>query len=343
MPVTYDSFSGTYRMGCTDCDTAVEVFSSTPGRGDRGVNGTLISETFRFHPGDGRFLRQCRTCANARAARNRAARAAAGGGTVRRATANATTRVRQALGLARKFGVEMELIFPSNVGRDRLNGALAAAGVGSWRCKTDGSLSAGAGKVGWEVVSPILRGQDGIDQIEKVCRVVQELGATINRSCGLHVHHDVADADVTDLKNVGTGWVNNQSLIDGLVSASRREGGSYYCRPLTGSDMAVINRARTLEEMQHVRVDRYRTLNFKAYGRFGTLEVRQHQGTMNFEKIRTWIMLGKAIIDTAIVDGNAMPRHSRMREFLNGMGDRLDETAKTFLLGRTVEFAHAAI
>jgi hypothetical protein len=335
MPIEYSADTGSYRMTCTDCATSVSIGTRHPDRDARTYEGRLVSETFRFHSTAGRFLTQCRSCANARAAARRAA------GTSR--SANATMRRGVALGVERKFGVELELIFPRSVGRETIYAAISAAGVSDWRVKGDGSLTAGNGRVGWEIVSPILRGQDGIDQIEKICRVVRDLGATVNRTCGLHVHHDVADCTVDALKNIARGWINNRHLIDGLVSESRREGGSYYCRPLSSHDLQIIERCTTVEEMRRIGIDRYRTLNYAAFARFGTIEVRQHQGTMSFEKIRTWIMLGKAIIDSAIVDGAAMPRQNGMRDYLNGMRDRIDETAKTFLLGRAVEFNYATI
>lgn len=333
MPINYDYTQSAYRIDCTRCTTSV-VTSSPSSRGAIDtITGRPVSDFFAWHSGQGRTMPMCRACARSRAAARRAA------GTPRRATATRGI----ALGLTRKFGVEMELIFPRTTSRDRIGAALLDAGLSGWRVKSDGSLNGGPRGTGWEIVSPVLSGQGGLDQIEKACRVVRELGASVNRSCGLHVHHDVADLNVDALKNVARGWVNNRPLIDGLVAESRREGGSYYCRPLGSADLGRITAASNINDMRRLSIDRYRTLNYAALGRYGTIEVRQHQGTFNFEKIRSWLLLGQAIIDTAVTTGAAAPAHSRMRDLLTAFGERLDETARTFLLGRTVEFNYATV
>lgn len=248
--------------------------------------------------------------------------------------------------MERKYGVEIELIFPYGVDTYDVANAIEAAGVVGWRAKGDGSLS-GSGE-GIEVVSPPMTGEEGLEAIRTVCRVVQEMGASVNTTCGLHVHHDVADLDVEGLKRVARGWANSQSLIDGLVSRSRRDGGSYYCRPIPDDELRRIEGCETVQQMRRCidssTNERYRSLNYGALGRYGTIEIRQHQGTMNAEKITSWIMFGKAIIDHAHVNDEPLPTGlNRMRDMFSRLGDHLNETAKTFLLGRAVEFDHVTV
>lgn len=99
----------------------------------------------------------------------------------------------------RKFGVEFEAY---NVDRATLSRALNAAGVrceaqsynhttsACWKIVYDSSLS---GNNTFELVSPILNGEDGINELKTVCRVLNECGAKVNKSCGTHVHIDAAD------------------------------------------------------------------------------------------------------------------------------------------------------
>jgi hypothetical protein len=47
-------------------------------------------------------------------------------------------------------------------------------------------------------------------------------------------------------------------------------------------------------------MDRYRALNFNAYAKYGTVEVRQHQGTLNADKIINWIKFGQSVIAAAV-------------------------------------------
>ncbi len=88
---------------------------------------------------------------------------------------------------------------------------------------------------------------------------------------------------------------------------------------------------------------RYHTINVAAYAAYGTIEIRQHQGTTSFEKIRTWVLLGQALLDDARRGESAKLPQRTVRDLLDSLGDLLDETAKTFALGRAVEFAAAPV
>jgi hypothetical protein len=182
-----------------------------------------------------------------------------------------------------------------------------------------------------------------MDELRIATRIIAEFGGTVNKTCGLHVHHEAADLTVEQIKRVARGWKNNASIIDGLVSQSRRAATcSYYCKPLTAGDISQIDGCTNLDQVRRLRLDRYRTMNLMSYGRFGTIEIRQHQGTINYEKIRTWVLMGQALMDTAIA-ATQIPASSTVRDFITSLGARLDETARTYLIGRAVEFGHAAL
>ena len=97
----------------------------------------------------------------------------------------------------RNFGVEIEAY---NCTRDRLARELTAAGIrvevegynhtdhtDHWKLVTDSSLH---GNNTFELVSPILHGEQGLEELEKVCWVLDLCNAKVNDSCGLHVHMD---------------------------------------------------------------------------------------------------------------------------------------------------------
>jgi hypothetical protein len=314
-----------------------QAYRSTITCGGCGEQRTLQHDTYgaprdaeverfiRYLPGPGRYHSRCRSCER-EYGRNRAQRRRAEG------TAPSRRRIPQT---DRRFGVELELMFPASMTRANIKDALIAAGCTSWSVKGDGSLSGGNGM---EVVSPPLRGDAGMEQVEKACRALRALGAKPNRSCGLHVHHEIRDLNVDAAKRFVRSWYNNQDLIDGLVAPSRRNGGNMYCGRLTVNDMARID---GLSDLRYIGVDRYRTINLNAYGRYGTVEVRQHQGTCDFEKIRTWILFGQAMIASSYTE--PLPVLSTVRDLVTRLGDAFNETARTFLLGRAVEFAHARV
>ena len=337
MPARYDFTARAYRVSCTRCQNHIMVDSVDRDSIILDTNSPTATVTARatdwigWHSGHGRFVTRCRSC-------EREVRAARPRSTTSGRRVPGTFR---ALGTGRRFGVELELIFPRSVGRSEINGALAAAGLVGWAARSDGSLSVG----GWEVVSPVLAGEDGIEQVRKATRALRGIGATVNRSCGMHVHHEVRDLTVDAIKQVFRTYRANQDLIDGLVAPSRR-GRQTYCGSITDHEMQQVEAARDLRAVgQFYRF--YSNLNLGAYGRFGTIEVRQHQGTNDPEKIVSWIKFGQAIIDRAAEQAAAgtttATASSRVRDFLGQLGEHLDETARTFLLGRTVEFGAVAV
>jgi hypothetical protein len=87
------------------------------------------------------------------------------------------------------FGIEIE-----TAGRpvQPVIDALRANGLRGFVVKPDGTPSVDA-----EIVLPPLPDtQMTWDYVEKVCRVLQDIGCTINRSCGLHVH--ISNAPLND-------------------------------------------------------------------------------------------------------------------------------------------------
>jgi len=210
---------------------------------------------------------------------------------------------------------------------------------GRWVVKSDGSLGAS----GCEVTSPPLRGEAGFEELRRVCRTLTRLGCTVDRRCGTHVHHDVGGSSANTIKRFVRSWHENQTLIDGLVSESRRPGGSSYCAPLRDEEVRRIEACSDLDSIGYLDIDRYRTVNVSSYSSHGTIEVRQHQGTLDHEKIRSWVRLGQAMLDDADARMEARSRADCVRELLDGIRSYLDETSRTFLLGRAVDFGHAPV
>lgn len=338
MPSFRDSM-GRHVVSCVNCTTQVTV--DTLGRDAVDyVSGRPANDVFVWVNSSDRaphFRSRCRACFRANERRSRASLR-----TARRnayaATATTTSAAPGvALGLSRTYGIEIECI--ATIGQHGVEAALSAAGITGWRVKYDGSLSQG----GVEVVSPVLSGEEGLDAIRRVTRVLRDAGCRVNRSCGLHVHHGIRDLSIAAVRRAARSWANNQTLIDGLVSESRRDGRNTYCQRLSSRDLSIIESATALRDLEYIRVDRYRTFNLACYGRFGTAEIRQHQGTLDAEKIISWVMLGKAIFDTAAVNDSQILTQRTLRDLFAALGNRLDETARTFLTGRAVEFGAVTV
>lgn len=264
------------------------------------------------------FLSLCRSCERdrntARPTRTRSPR-------IPRLTA-------QRLGAARKFGVEIECNISGGrygVAARRIEQLLPT----NWRLKSDGSL----GSDGCEVVGPPLSGDTGLDQLRQVLALLVDNGATVDQRCGLHVHHDVRDIGREGLPRFIRTWAANQDLIDWLVSPSRRQGRNSYCGRWSGSELSGLSH---FANTGRTNVTRYKTANVQSFSKYGTVEIRQHQGTLSFRKIEAWIKLTQAMLDTAAESQQAQPRSIHLRNLLER--NQVEEDTAAFLLGRAMQF-----
>lgn len=232
--------------------------------------------------------------------------------------------------MALDFGIEIECLIPgvrnfiSNVARgvaaDITSAGLPCAFAGytharadQWKIVTDASLTAPTGYVGLELVSPPLN-DSHLDQIDTVCNVVRGLHARTNRTCGLHVHIGARQLAFTTLKRLAFLYIENEDVIDSLMPPSRRgpAAGQGYCNTMKSVDFAALNRANTVQEIAlAIRVEntrsnptpsRYVKLNFSSYWRHGTVEFRQHSGTIDPVKIKRWVVFCQKLVDVAGID-----------------------------------------
>lgn len=140
-----------------------------------------------------------------------------------------------------------------------------------------------------ECVSPILKnGKPGFDSLKACCDTLNEAGARVNRSTGLHVH---VGGQITEQQycNVFVNYYYLEAIIDTFMSQSRRNG-NCYCKTLHGNiDEGHLNAARSYRQIESAfHCDRYYKVNATAWRRHHTIEFRQHQGTTDYEKISNW-------------------------------------------------------
>lgn len=242
--------------------------------------------------------------------------------------------------LDRTFGIEIEFY---NADHYELVAAMANRGIDChiegynhdsrfhWKIVSDSSVH---GRNCGELVSPVLRGALGMNQVKLVCEALAETGAKVNKSCGLHVHYGVDDLNVEDFKRVASFYSTNVTLIESFLARSRRD--NFYCRVHNSSELSRIASASTVEELTTVRVsgDRYHAVNFQAYTRHGTIEFRQHQGTVEFLKISAWIYFGMAVIRSCKVRVSAW---DTLQSMVGELG--LSVTTQNYFVSRAHHFA----
>lgn len=195
----------------------------------------------------------------------------------------------------RNFGIEIEAY---NCTRERLERELTAAGINvqvegynhtdhtdHWKLVTDSSLS---GNNTFELVSPILHGEQGLEELEKVCWVLDLCNAKVNDTCGLHVHMDAAEFDLSTWKNLILTYKRLEGIIDNFMPRSRRN--NRYCKALSAITENSIKHARNIGDLRAAFFhNRYHKVNLEAYARHRTVEFRQHGGSTNFTKMSAWI------------------------------------------------------
>lgn len=211
----------------------------------------------------------------------------------------------------RKFGVEIEF-----KGLDRTDAAraLRTAGINvqiegnvlcyhntrsHWKIVSDGSVHGG-----WELVSPPLSGNAGIDEVRKAATAMVEAGAFVDRECGLHVHVDANDLSAATIVNLTKRYAQHENEINKLIpsfrhSCSWAQGMSNVATMV--SDYLRSNPNATARQVCDRLNDRYYKLNLMAYAVHGTVEFRQHSGTVDGTKIANWIMFCVTFVEDSKV------------------------------------------
>jgi biotin operon repressor len=144
-----------------------------------------------------------------------------------------------------------------------------------------------------------LSGEEGIREVKKVAGILVKNGIMVDSSCGLHVHCDASDLDTIDVKTVIGRYNRFQREIDEFMPPLRRNNdyalrmneimnSNRYKRACSKSGVAVAARGQ-----------RYYAVNIEALDRHGTLEFRQHAGTISAEKIENWIRFCVGFVDAA--------------------------------------------
>lgn len=256
------------------------------------------------------------------------------------------------------FGIELENYMPRGMSDWRMAELISEQGVTCrvegnphirapyWTIVFDGSLHASSGI---EVRSPFppLRGEQGLAQVRKVCSILSGQGCRVTKKTGLHIHVDARGKPVEWFKNVYRIYKKWERAIDSFLAPSRRGSGmdSYFCQDLSW-DKTAFDAATTFAQVCNaVRQPgsnwrssaRYKKLNFLSFMQFGTVEFRQHQGTVEPEKTEMWIRLLLKMCDkaNAALDLNAVG--SSLEELLAFL--ELDGTETTYFTRRCEEFA----
>lgn len=129
------------------------------------------------------------------------------------------------------FGVELETTLP--LGTCPVGGYHQGVQVPQlppgWKAERDGSIHTGPGHMAAEIVSPVLKGADGLRQLQAVCAWLNSVGAKVNRSTGFHVHVGFDGSDLDALHRLVSLVANFEKALYAATGTHHREQG-HYCR-----------------------------------------------------------------------------------------------------------------
>lgn len=182
--------------------------------------------------------------------------------------------------------------------------------------------------------------QVAYEYLQSVCRVLNRLGCRINSYCGLHVHVGIYPLDENQTAHNWTansinkkertgryyteGLLNDaidavvwfdvlyrcsrqQHLINRILPPSRTDNRYCYTTNISAFDGLDANNA-TIQSVKSLTRGKFSAINFETWSR-GTVEFRQHSGTIEAEKIMSWCKLIRTIVNWSRSDrvetGNA--------------------------------------
>ncbi len=188
------------------------------------------------------------------------------------------------------------------------------------------------------------------DEQAYYAKVLNECGAKVDRTCGTHVHFDIADYTVQDMVSFLNLYYKEHTLIDFLLPPSRRD--NTYCTQIKKLEIDKMNSRfenGTLEGIRNIADilwTRYRIVNLQSYVKYGTIEFRQHGGTTEFEKIEAWIILMYQMLEAAkglhIRTGKAVCRTERNFKGFMEIVNLQNTYTEEYLLNRFKHFMEVA-
>jgi hypothetical protein len=199
------------------------------------------------------------------------------------------------------FGIEIE----THAGAQAIAAGLVVGGYGvgtqvpylpaGWKASRDGSINAPAGRVSAEIVSPILKGEEGLRQVVEVVRALNAHGHQVNASCGVHVHVGFDPRlPAEKLARLMSAVSHLERALYAITGTKSRERG-HYCGGIR--KYGNVNEAK-----RNMDRSRYHLLNITnlASGRRPTVEFRVFSGSLNEVKIAGWVQVALGIVERAL-------------------------------------------
>lgn len=213
-----------------------------------------------------------------------------------------------------------------------------------WLAMSDGSI---LGSGGAEVVTPILRGAEDLETLQRVVRALRAAGARSDaeHQCGIHVHVYMGDADPAAVGRLARTVAKLDGFIRRAAGVTPSRGAAWAC-PLdvptrqSGhvADLPALARARTWDALglawygsrgalsaaiagNHYDGSRYHGLNLHSlwYRSRRTVEFRYFDGSMHAGRIKAYVQLCLAIAAKAVTTTAASAKPAKTATYLDAI------------------------
>tara|TARA_Y100001973_G_C5207316_1_gene342514 strand:- start:1010 stop:1999 length:990 start_codon:yes stop_codon:yes gene_type:complete len=229
-----------------------------------------------------------------------------------------------------------------------------------WASERDGSIRNTAGRgLAHEVVSPIIKGQEGLAMLKRAMKALSRAGAKVNKSCGLHITMGIRNCSARVRRMSARNLAQRVGrLVDAydyfyggafcrLVSPSRRVGAPNFngYAPRVRYSHLVPNTYGTGTKTHYTQMMQRQVgrgvVNLGKFLEDGIIEFRQHNGSLNGEKITNFALLLHKLVSWAINDEH-INNGCDIRSFpptLNGLMNMVNvgSDLRTALLARQEE------
>lgn len=220
----------------------------------------------------------------------------------------------------------------------------------------DGSLDDG----GAEFVSNAFNGDALLSKLKAFCQELGNRDYYVSRSCGLHIHIKISKR-LEFIKKVFAFYSLFEEMFFRMLPESRQRN-SYCCKfSQTYSNIGLenIRNCRKAIDLQKLLYDsrspatikkykqekyngkRYNWINFHSLFYRGTLEIRNHSGTISYTKIKNWLLIHLRVLDfIRHLPFETICQLPQTDAFFLSL---FDEDMKKYITSRWIDFGHPSV
>ncbi len=145
-------------------------------------------------------------------------------------------------------------------------------------------------------------------RVKKICAALKQGNAYVNTSCGLHVHLDCRSYSKQHVyTTLYRHFLRALPWLTLMLSPSRLQ--NSYC----------VNNLQPSPSTSRGSQSRYKMINRRSFNEFGTLEIRMHQGSVDPDRICSWVTLLQEIKNSrryipswkAAITGHLLPAETQ--------------------------------